>query len=55
MTMIEITSPYRTSSTGMNCWFIAHNSEQPDKAMMVLNEMRCNPEVSELVSKVSIT
>ena len=38
MTMIEITSPYRTSSTGMNCWFIAHNSEQPDKAMMVLGE-----------------
>ena len=49
MTKIEIASPYRTSSTGMNCWFIAHNSEQPDKAMMVLNEMRCNPEVSELV------
>ena len=48
MTMIEIASPYRTSATGMNCWFIAHNSEQPDKAMMVLNEMRCNPEVSEL-------
>lgn len=49
ITVIELIEPYRTSTTGMNTWFIAHNSEQPERAMEVLNEMYTNPELSNLL------
>lgn len=49
ITVIELVEPHRTSTTGMNTWYIAHNSEQPERAMQVLNEMRSNPELSNLL------
>lgn len=32
-----------------NVWYIAHQSERPDKAMQVLNEIYTNPEVADLL------
>lgn len=49
ITVIELVETYRTSITGMNTWYIAHNSEKPERAMQVLNEMRSNPELSNLL------
>lgn len=49
MTVIELVKPYRTSTTGMNSWMIAHNSENPERAMEILNEMHTNPELSNIV------
>lgn len=49
ITVIELIEPYRTSTTGMNTWFIAHNSEKPERAMEILNEMYTNPELSNLL------
>lgn len=49
ITVIELVDGYRTSASGMNTWFIAHNSEKPERAMQILNEMRSNPEISNLL------
>ena len=49
ITVIELIEPYRTSTTGMNTWFIAHNSEKPERAMEILNEIYTNPELSNLL------
>lgn len=49
ITVIELVDGYRTSASGMNTWFIAHNSEKPERAMQILNEMRSNPDVSNLL------
>ncbi|MDD3279316.1 MAG: ABC transporter substrate-binding protein [Lachnospiraceae bacterium] len=49
MQVLELVSPFRTTSGVANQWFIAHQSEQPDKAMQVLNEIYTNPELSDLL------
>lgn len=49
MTVLEIVSPFKTTSGVSNSWYIAHQSEQPEKAMQVLNEIYTNPELSNLL------
>lgn len=49
ITVIELVETYRTSTSGMNTWYIAHNSEKPERAMQVLNEIYSNPELSNLL------
>ena len=36
-------------SYSTNVWYIAHQSERPDKAMQILNEIYTNPEVADLL------
>lgn len=47
--VVELVETYRTSVSGMNTWYIAHNSEKPERAMQVLNEIYSNPELSNLL------
>ena len=49
MVVLEMVPPFKTTSGVSNQWFIAHQSEQPDKAMQVLNEIYTNPQLSDLL------
>jgi len=49
ITVVELVETYRTSGSGMNTWYIAHNSEKPERAMQVLNEIYSNPELSNIL------
>lgn len=46
---MELVETYRTSASGMNTWYIAHNSEKPERAMQVLNEIYSNPDLSNIL------
>ena len=49
MTVINIVPYYTMTSNLNNYWFIPYTSEQPERAMQVLNEMYSNPEVANLL------
>lgn len=49
ITVVELVETYRTSASGMNTWYIAHNSEKPERAMQVLNEIYSNPDLSNIL------
>ncbi len=49
MTVVELVSPFTTTSGVSNQWYIAHNSEKPERAMQVLNEMYINPDMANLL------
>jgi len=49
MVVLELVSPFKTTSGVSNQWYIAHQSEDPEKAMIVLNEIYTNPELSDLL------
>lgn len=48
MVVLELVPPFKTTSGVANLWFVAHQSENPEKAMQVLNEIYTNPELSNL-------
>ncbi len=39
MTVVRLVEPFTTTSGVSNQWFIVNNSEKPERAMQVLNEM----------------
>lgn len=49
MTVLELVPPFKSTSGVANQWYIAHQSERPEKAMQVLNEIYTNPELSNLL------
>lgn len=49
MTIINIVPYYTMTSNLNNYWFIPYTSEQPEKAMQVLNEIYSNPDVANLL------
>ncbi|MBQ8640184.1 MAG: ABC transporter substrate-binding protein [Lachnospiraceae bacterium] len=49
MVVKEIVSPFQTTSGVSNQWYIAYQSEDPAKAMQVLNEIYTNPDLSNLL------
>lgn len=49
MVVLELVSPFKSTSGVSNQWYIAHQSEDPAKAMQVLNEIYTNPEMSDLM------
>jgi putative aldouronate transport system substrate-binding protein len=49
ITCIETVNPTSTTSGVANLWFIAHNSQKPEKAMQVLNEMYINPQLADIL------
>jgi len=49
ITIINIVPYYTITSNLNNYWFIPYTSEQPDRAMQILNEMYSNPDVSNLL------
>ena len=46
----SIVPPYSETTLVSSMWSIGHTSEQPDKAMRVLNEMYTNPELANLLT-----
>ncbi|MEK3714336.1 ABC transporter substrate-binding protein [Paenibacillus sp. FSL R7-0333] len=49
MTVIELVSPYSTTNNINNLWYVPHNSEKPERAVQVLNEMYTNPELANIL------
>lgn len=49
ITIINIVPYYTTTSNLNNYWYIPYTSEQPDRAMQILNEMYSNPDVANLL------
>lgn len=49
MTVLELVEPFKSTSGVSNQWYIVHQSEQPEKAMQVLNEIYSNPDLSNLL------
>ena len=49
MTVVELVQPFSTTSGVSNQWYIPHNSEKPERAMEVLNEMYINPELADIL------
>ena len=45
---VEFFEHYKTTSETSPCWSIAANSEQPERAMQVLNEMYTNQELANI-------
>lgn len=45
---VEFFEHYKTTSETAPCWSIAGNSEQPERAMQVLNEMYTNQELANI-------
>lgn len=48
VTVIEMTDPFSCTSHLSNQWYIAHNSEQPARAMQILNEMYVSEDLCNL-------
>lgn len=48
--IFSIVPPYSETTLVSSMWSIGHTSEQPDKAMRVLNEMYTNPELANLLT-----
>lgn len=49
ITIINIVPYYTTTSNLNNYWYIPYTSEQPERAMQILNEMYSNPDVANLL------
>lgn len=49
ITIIDIVPDYTMTSNLNNYWFIPYTSEQPARAMQILNEMYSNPDVANLL------
>lgn len=49
ITLIQIVPDYSMTSNLNNYWYIPYTSEQPERAMQVLNEMYSNPDVANLL------
>lgn len=49
VTVIQMTQPFSCTSHLSNQWYIAHNSEQPARAMQVLNEMYINAGLANIL------
>lgn len=49
MTIINIVPYYTMTSNLNNYWFIPYTSEQPERAMQILNEMYTNPDIANLL------
>jgi len=49
MTVVELVKPYTTTSGAANTWYIPHNTQNPARAMEVLNEMYTNPELADIL------
>ena len=45
---VEFFEHYKTTTETSPCWSIAANSENPERAMQVLNEMYTNPELANI-------
>ena len=48
ITIIQVVDDYTMTSNLNNYWYIPYTSEQPERAMQVLNEMYTNPDVANL-------
>ena len=49
ITVVEFVPPFSTTSGVSNQWFITYSSEQPERAMEVLNEMYTNPQLADIL------
>lgn len=49
VTIIDVVPDYTMTSNLNNYWFIPYTSEQPERAMQILNEMYSNPDVANLL------
>ena len=49
ITIIQVVDDYTMTSNLNNYWYIPYTSEQPERAMQVLNEMYTNPDVANLL------
>lgn len=49
VTVIELTESFSCTSHLSNMWYIAWQSEQPDRAMQVLNEIYTNPDLANIL------
>ncbi|NBJ92610.1 ABC transporter substrate-binding protein [Parablautia muri] len=47
--VIELVSPYTTTTRVDIVWYVPHNSEQPERAVQVLNEIYTNPELANIL------
>ena len=50
MVFVELCAPFRATSSGNIWWCVAQNSEQPERAVQVLNLMYTNPELANLLA-----
>ncbi len=48
ITVINVVPAYSTTSNLNNLWYIPYTSEQPERAMQILNEMYINPELANI-------
>lgn len=49
ITVLEITPPFSLTESLSNMWYIPPNSQSPDRAMQVLNEIYSNPELTNIL------
>ena len=47
--VIDLVDPYTTTTRVDIVWYVPHNSEQPERAVQVLNEMYTNPELANIL------
>lgn len=47
--VIELVEPYTTTTRVDIVWYVPHNSEQPERAVEVLNEIYTNPELANIL------
>lgn len=47
--IINLVEPYTTTTRVDIVWYVPHNSEQPERAVQVLNEMYTNPELANIL------
>lgn len=47
--VIELVEPYTTTTRVDIVWYVPHNSEQPERAVQVLNEIYTNPELANIL------
>lgn len=48
ITVVQLIEPYSVTSHLSNQWYIPYNSEKPERAMQVLNEMYSNPDLANI-------
>lgn len=49
ITIIQVVDDYTMTSNLNNYWYIPYTSDQPERAMQILNEMYTNPDVANLL------
>lgn len=48
--VVELVSPYTTTTRVDIVWYVPHNSEKPERAVQVLNEIYTNPELANILA-----